>query len=227
MIAFGKLAHSLVGVLAFALMATGFALADEPTIPDLSDLRAAVNTASKRGDNVLQVAKALDVLEKRVAKGWAFPAQGRTVTPPAELLAVREAIEMAKCKGENADGILKELELVEKSMTGQVQALVKEIPPNPLPEAKAKVVRVWEYQNANGKVGTISGTDGGDWIEKRPAGEPQSSFKFIRRTERFTELYDKHRNFTMNLFDNGESEWSVGGPWNRWLKGKWLEEKKP
>jgi len=227
MIALGKLASSLVGVLAFALLATGVSLADEPTGPDLTDLRAAVNTASKRGDNVLQVAKALDVLEKRVAKGWTYPALGRTATPPAELLSVREAIEMAKRKGENADGILKELELIEKSMTGQVQTLAKESPPNPLPEAKAKVMRVWEYQNANGKVGTISGTDGGDWIEKRPPGEPTSNFKFVRRTEKFTELYDKHRSFTINLFDNGESEWSVGGPWNRWLKGKWLEKKKP
>ncbi|MFM8273473.1 MAG: hypothetical protein ACKODX_14260 [Gemmata sp.] len=193
--------------------------AAEPAVPDLSDLRDAVKAADKRGDNVTAVAKALDALEVSVAKGWAFPAPGRTVPAPVELAAVREAVELAKAKGENVEAVLRQLELLEKAMTGQVLARPKAVPPP---------VRVWRYDAGGGKVGTIAGTDGGDWVEKRAAGEPPSRFKCVRRTERFTELYDKDRDFTLNLYETGASEWSVGGgAWHAWLKGTWVEEKKP
>lgn len=81
--------------------------------------------------------------------------------------------------------------------------------------------RTWRYRADNGQFGAISGCDGGEWTETRPAGEPQSTFKFIRRTNRFTELFDKDRNFTLILYSDGESEWSVGDGWNNWLKGSW------
>ena len=196
-----------------------FSTAGEPAVPDLSYLRDAVKTADKRGDNVTAVAKALDALEKSVAKGWAFPAPGRNVPPPAELTAVREAVEMAKSKGENVEAIRKELDAVEKAMTGQVLARPKAVPPP---------VRVWRYDAGGGKIGTITGTDGEDWVEKRAAGRPPSRFKFVRRTEQFTELYDKDRDFTLKLDEDGASEWRVGeGTWHTWLKGTWVEEKKP
>ena len=98
-------------------------------------------------------------------------------------------------------------------------------PVKPIKQEKSKPVRTWQYDAGNGKVGTISGADGGDWIEPRGEGESPSTFKFVRRTNRFTELYDKDRDFTLILYWDGESEWSVGSGWSTWLKGKWLEEK--
>ncbi|MDG3005212.1 hypothetical protein [Paludisphaera mucosa] len=82
-------------------------------------------------------------------------------------------------------------------------------------------VRTWRYPTDNGLTGTIFGRDGADWTEIRPAGEPTSTFKFVRHTNRFTELFDKDRNFTLILYSDGESEWSVGEGWNNWLKGTW------
>jgi hypothetical protein len=98
-------------------------------------------------------------------------------------------------------------------------------PRKSLKEEKAKPVRTWQFDIGNGGVGTISGRDGGDWIEPRGKGEVPSTFTFVRRTNRFTELYDKDRNFTLILYWDGESEWTIGMGWNTWLKGKWLEEK--
>ena len=180
---------AVITSLGLAALGVTFSTAGEVAVPDLSDLRDAVKTADKRGDNVSGVTKALDALEKSVAKGWAFPAPGRNVLAPAELTAVREAVETAKSKGENVEAIRKELDSVEKAMTGQVLAR---------PQVVILPLRVWQYNAGGGKIGTISGIDGGDWIEKRPAGEPPSRFKFVRRTDRFTELYDKDRNFTLN-----------------------------
>src|SRR4051812_47185237 len=77
-------------------------------------------------------------------------------------------------------------------------------------------VRTWRYTADDGNTGTISGRDGEDWLEVRPAGEPTSKFKFVRHTNRFTELLDEDRNFTLILYWDGESEWSVGEGWNRW-----------
>lgn len=82
-------------------------------------------------------------------------------------------------------------------------------------------VRTWRYPADGGLTGVISGCDGGDWTETRPAGEPPSTFRFVRHTNRFTELFDEDRNFTLILYSDGESEWSVGEGWNNWLKGTW------
>lgn len=82
-------------------------------------------------------------------------------------------------------------------------------------------VRTWRYPADGGHTGAISGCEGGDWTETRPEGQPPSTFKFIRRTNHFTELFDKDRNFTLILYTDGESEWSVGDGWNNWLKGTW------
>lgn len=100
-----------------------------------------------------------------------------------------------------------------------------EYPGKPVKEGKRKVVRTWQHDAGDGKTGTIFGADGEEWVETRPGGEPTSTFQFVRRTNRFTELHDKDRSFTLILYLDGESEWSVGKGWNMWLKGKWLEEK--
>jgi uncharacterized protein (TIGR03000 family) len=92
-------------------------------------------------------------------------------------------------------------------------------------EEKPKPVRTWQYDAGDGKMSTIAGADGGDWIERDMTGQRSTTFTFVRRTNRFTELYDKHREFTLILYWDGQSEWSVGKGWNMWLKGKWLEEK--
>lgn len=84
-----------------------------------------------------------------------------------------------------------------------------------------KKVRTWRYRGDDCGVGTISGRDGEEWTETRPFGQPPSTFKFVRRTNRFTELFDKDRDFTLILYWDGESEWSVGEGWNSWLKGTW------
>jgi serine protease Do len=121
-------------VLGFAALFTGLGVAlstaDEPMGPDLSELRDAVKAASKRGDNVLEIRKALDALEKSLAKGWTAPKPGTTVPAPAELTALRDAVEAALKKGENVEAISKELEAVEKAMTGK--AFVRPLPPPPV-----------------------------------------------------------------------------------------------
>ncbi|WP_435011272.1 hypothetical protein P12x_002579 [Tundrisphaera lichenicola] len=88
-------------------------------------------------------------------------------------------------------------------------------------------IRTWRYLGEDGHVGTISGPDGEDWTERRPADEVLSTFQFLRRTNRFTELIDKTRNFTLILYWDGESEWSVGEGWNTWHKGTWEEGPRP
>jgi len=74
------------------------------------------------------------------------------------------------------------------------------------------------------EVSTFAGSEDTDWVEKRPNGEIFCTYKFVRRTDRFIELYDKNRNFTLIIYLNGESEWNVGSGWNSWYKGKWIED---
>lgn len=64
-----------------------------------------------------------------LAKGWTAPEPGKTVEPPAELVALRAAVESAAKKGENVEDIRKQLETVEKTLTGKVQAKPKPLPP--------------------------------------------------------------------------------------------------
>lgn len=92
------------------------ASADAPKAVDLSDLRDAITTADKRGENVDDIKRALDALEKALTKGGTAP-KG---TARAELAAVRRAVEVAARKGEKVDGIAKELDAVEKALTGRV-----------------------------------------------------------------------------------------------------------
>src|SRR4051812_23501503 len=103
--------------------------AQDQKAPDLTDLRDAIKAASKRGDNVDEVARAVDALEKALAKG--LTAQNG-VAPP-ELAAVRNAVEAAARKGENVEQIRKELEAVEKAVTGRTFTRPKPPPPQPEP----------------------------------------------------------------------------------------------
>ena len=70
----GKRWLAAATVLAFAALFVGVGIrlswADEPKSADLTDLRDAVKAASKRGDNVDEVAKALDAFDKAMAKGF-------------------------------------------------------------------------------------------------------------------------------------------------------------
>lgn len=125
----GNRLFAAIIILSSAGLFTGVGIAlsnaDEPKVPDLSDLRDAVNAASKKGDNVAEIRKALDALEKTLAKGWTAPASGKTIEPPAELVALRDAVEAAARKGEKVEAIRKELDTVEKALTGKVQAKPK------------------------------------------------------------------------------------------------------
>jgi hypothetical protein len=130
MVANGKrwlAAATILGVFA-AVVGFGISLAtaQESKAPDLSDLRDAVKAAAKRGNNVDEVERALDVLEKSLAKGFTPPKPG--LAAPAELVGLRQAVEAAGRKGENVDAIRAELEKVEKAMTGKALT-----PPKPVP----------------------------------------------------------------------------------------------
>jgi hypothetical protein len=103
--------------------------AEEPKAPDLSELRDAVKAASKRGENVDEIRRALDGLEKLLTRGWTTPKPGETLPAPVELTALREAVEAAAKKGENVEAISKELELIEKAMTGKSFVRPKPLPP--------------------------------------------------------------------------------------------------
>jgi hypothetical protein len=119
-------------VLAFAALCIGagvrFSTADEPKATELADLRDAVTAASKRGDNVDEIAKSLDALDKLLAKGWK-PEAGKKTDPPAELTAVRNAVEAAARKGENVDDIRKQLDAVEMKLVGKVLTAPKPATP--------------------------------------------------------------------------------------------------
>ena len=116
-------------VLAFAALFVGVGIrlsrADEPKSADLTDLRDAVKAASKRGDNVDEVEKALDAFDKAMAKGFKADAK----EPPAELVALRNAVEAAARKGENVDDIRKQLEAVEMKLVGRVLVAPKPATP--------------------------------------------------------------------------------------------------
>ena len=122
MIGNGTRILAAAGILSFAGLFVGVGIrlstADEPKMVDLSDLRDAVKTASKRGDNVDEVARALDAFEKAMAKGWK-PEPGNT-SPPSELLVLRQVVEAAGRKGENVEDIRKQLEAVEMKLLGRV-----------------------------------------------------------------------------------------------------------
>jgi hypothetical protein len=92
---------------------------------DLTALRDAVDAAARKGENVDEVRKALDALEKTAPKG------GRIVT--AELQALRDAVDAAAKKGENVEAITKELVAVETAVAGR--ALTK---PKPEPQPNAE-----------------------------------------------------------------------------------------
>jgi serine protease Do len=102
-----------------------FSMADELKAADLADLRDAVAAASKRGDNVDEVAKALDAFDKAIGKGIKADAK----SPPVELVALRNAVEAAARKGENVDDIRKQLDAVEKKVVGRVLVAPKPAPP--------------------------------------------------------------------------------------------------
>lgn len=135
-------------VLAFAALFIGvgirYSTADEPKPVDLTDLRDAVKSASKAGENVDEIAKALDPFEKVMAKGWkAEP--GRT-DPPAELLVLRQAVDGAARKGENVEEIRKQLEAVEMKLLGRVLAAPKPVVP-PLGDPIKPEPRVRPFPN--------------------------------------------------------------------------------
>jgi serine protease Do len=132
--ALGNRRLGVLALLAFAIAFIGVAVslsnADESKAPDLSDLRDAVAAASKRGDNVEGIRRAVDALQQSLAKGFTAPGPGKTVDPPPELVALRDAVEAAAKKGENVGEIRKQLEIVEKAITGKV--LAKPKPPEPV-----------------------------------------------------------------------------------------------
>lgn len=130
-------------VVAFALLASGatwiglslIAQDAKPPVPatpvtdakdakpiDLTALRDAVDTASKRGENVDGIKKALAAFEKVSSKI-------KPGTVPAELQALRDAVDDAARKGENVEAIAKELTAVEMAVAGK--SLTK---PRPQPQ---------------------------------------------------------------------------------------------
>jgi serine protease Do len=125
---FAALTIILAGA-AFTAVGVALSNADESKAPDLADLREAVNAAAKRGENVGEIRRALDALEKSLAKGWTAPASGKTVDPPSELVVLRETVEAAARKGENVEEIRKQLDIVEKTLTGKVLVKPKLLPP--------------------------------------------------------------------------------------------------
>ena len=139
----GKRWLAAAAVLAFAALFVGvgirFSAADEPKPVDLTDLRDAVKSASKAGENVDEIAKALDAFEKVIAKG--LKAEPGRTEPPAELLTLRQAVDGAARKGENVEEIRKQLEAVEMKLLGRVLAAPKPVVPplgDPKPEPRGR-----------------------------------------------------------------------------------------
>jgi tetratricopeptide (TPR) repeat protein/tRNA A-37 threonylcarbamoyl transferase component Bud32 len=79
---------------------------------DLGALRATVEAAAKRGQNVSEVRKSLDAFEKTAPKA------GASAVPP-ELQALRNAVEAANRKGADVEAIAKELAAVETAVAGR------------------------------------------------------------------------------------------------------------
>ena len=65
-----------------------------------------------------EIARSLDALEKMLGKGWKQE-KGKT-DPPAELMALRTAVEAAARKGENVDEIRTQLDALEMKLVGRV-----------------------------------------------------------------------------------------------------------
>lgn len=124
-------------IIAFAILFTviGVTLsnADEPKAPDFSELRGAINAAAKRGENVDEIRKALDALQKSLSNSFTELAPGKTKDPSPELSALRDMVEAAAKKGENVEEINRQLEVVEKLLTGKSQSRPKPLPPAELP----------------------------------------------------------------------------------------------
>jgi hypothetical protein len=122
-----------LAIIGFAVLFTfvGVTLsnADELKAADLSELHNAVNAAAKRGENVDEIRKALDALQKSLGSGFTAPAPGKTTDPSPELVALRETVEAAARKGEGVEEIRKQLDVVEKALTGKVQVKPKPLPP--------------------------------------------------------------------------------------------------
>jgi hypothetical protein len=91
---------------------------------DLTALREAVNVAMKRGDNVDEIARALDAFAK-------VAPTVKSGTVPPELQALRDAVDAAAKKGENVEAITKELVAVEMIVAGKSLAKPR---PEPRPE---------------------------------------------------------------------------------------------
>lgn len=103
---------------ALAILFAALVGAADPKPVDLTDLKDAVKAATKKGANVYEVEKALDALEKRLAKGWTAPKPKDP--PPAELTALREAVKTAARKGESMDAIRREVEAIEKALLSRI-----------------------------------------------------------------------------------------------------------
>lgn len=130
------LGHRLVAAVAIvgsALLFMGVAVtlsnADEPRATELNELRDAINAAAKRGENVDEIRKAFDALQKSLGNGFTAPEPGKTSEPSPELAALRDTVEAAARKGENVEEIRKQLETVEKALTGKILAKPKPLPP--------------------------------------------------------------------------------------------------
>jgi hypothetical protein len=87
---------------------------DKPRAVDLEELKYAVTTAERKGENIGAVIEALAAFEKALTRNTL-----KTGEAPPELTALREAVETAAKKGENVSAISKELGLIEKALTGR------------------------------------------------------------------------------------------------------------
>lgn len=85
---------------------------EEPKPVKLDGLRQAVADADRRGENVIEVRRALDAFEK------ALPSAKPGVVP-TELQALRDAVDAADRKGERVAEVSKELKVVEFAIAGR------------------------------------------------------------------------------------------------------------
>src|SRR5580698_10122902 len=83
----------------FTFVGVTLSNADESKTPDLSELRNAVNAAAKRGENVDEIRKALDALQKSLASGFTAPTPATTLEPSPVRVALRETVKSATRKG--------------------------------------------------------------------------------------------------------------------------------
>ncbi|QJW96042.1 S1C family serine protease [Frigoriglobus tundricola] len=96
---------------------------------DLTALRASIEAATNRGENVDEVRKAFDAFEKSAPKTGADAV-------PSELQTLRDAVDAAARKGEAVEAIAKELAAVETAVAGRSLAKPRPEPrrePDPSP----------------------------------------------------------------------------------------------